>query len=100
MLKVVLIALVIVAAIYFVVAKTNIDNIGFRELKDGQPDAVLGVVVIVLTLALMAFLLFMPLHEGASLTGRVYLWGFASIGLAWGIAQLRRSKTRRRHETH
>ena len=100
MLKVVLIAVAIVAVIYFVVAKTNIESIGFRELKKGQPDTVLGVVVIVSTLALMAFLLFVPLREGASLTGRVYIWGFASIGLAWGLAQIRRSKSKRRHEPH
>ncbi len=100
MLKVVLIALVIVAGVYFLVAKTNIEAIGFRELKDGQPDTVMGVVVIVLTLVLMAFLLFVPPREGASLSGRVYLFGFASIGLAWGIAQVRRSKIRRRLEFH
>jgi hypothetical protein len=41
MLKVVLIALVVVAGLYFLVAKTNIEAIGFSELKRGQPDTVL-----------------------------------------------------------
>ncbi len=99
MLKVVLIALVVVAGLYFLVAKTNIEAIGFPELKRGQPDTVLGVVVIVLTLALMAFLLFAPLREGASLSGRIYLSGFALIGLAWGVNQLRRSGIGRRHRS-
>jgi hypothetical protein len=100
MLKMVLIALVVVAGLYFLVAKTKIEAIGFSELKRGQPDTVLGVVVIVLTLALMAFLLFVPPREGASLSSRIYLSGFALLGLAWGIDQLRRSRIRRRHKSH
>ena len=99
MLKVVFIAVVVVGALYFLVANTNIEAMGFRELKDGQPDTVLGVVAIILTLAVMAYLLFAPPREGTTLSSRAYLFGFACLGLVWGLDQLRRSKQRRRHRS-
>jgi len=95
MLKVLLSALVIVAGLYLLVAKTNIEAIGFREIREGEPDTVLGVVVIVLALALAAVLLFVPSPEGTSHSSKVYLWGYASIGVVWGVAQLRRRKSKR-----
>jgi hypothetical protein len=98
-LKAFLLALVIVTAMYLLVAKTKFGDIGFRELKEGEPDKALGAVVIVLSVALMAFLTLVPPREGATYSSRMYLWGYASLGLGWGSGQWRRSKSRRRRRS-
>ena len=83
------------ALLYLVVAKTLIGDIGFRPIKKGQPDVVLAYVAIVLSLGFLAWAAFVPSREGAAASSRIYLSGYALVGLGWGLGQLKRSKTRR-----
>ncbi len=99
MLKVLVLAAVLIGGLYLLVAKTRIEDIGFRELKDGEPDTALGVVVMILAVTLMGVLMFVPSREGAPPRARIHLWGLAAAGLAWGVTQLPRPKAKRRRRS-
>jgi hypothetical protein len=59
-----------------------------RSRKESEmlaPDATWGTIVVVLALAGLALIVFVPAREGASPSAKFYLAGFAVLFLAYGV---------------
>jgi hypothetical protein len=58
------------------------------------PDATWGTIVVVLALAGLAFIVFIPLREGASGSGKFYLAALDLLFLSYGIRHIVRARGR------
>jgi hypothetical protein len=93
MFKIVLIVIAIVAIIATVVMRTGIAASGFPQLQPGQPDRVLGVIAVFLSVALLAVTFLVPGREGAAPSGKFYLSSLALVGLGWGLNEVQKART-------
>jgi hypothetical protein len=68
-----------------------------RHRKDHDqlaPDATWGTIVVVLAVAGLAFIVFVPAREGASLSGKFYLTALDLLFLSYGIRHIVGARTR------
>ncbi|MEY2853262.1 MAG: hypothetical protein RL030_394 [Pseudomonadota bacterium] len=97
MLQIIAIGFAIVAVgLAIAVVVRPVDKWGFRAVLPGQPDVVMGTVALIGSALLTAFLLFVPVREGAAPSGKVYLAGLAVTGLTCGITQLSWARRQKR----
>jgi hypothetical protein len=92
MLTVLLITLAVTALIALVVARMDISKVGFRMLRGGEPDRVMGVIAIASSTALLVLAYWSQARGGptSSVDVALRMWGF--VGLGWGINELRKPR--------
>jgi hypothetical protein len=87
MLLVLFIAFAITAIVVAVVARLDMTKVGFRQLEKGEPDLVLGRIVIVLSVALVLANIRYG-RADAPRSATIMLNSYAAAGFWWGLAQV------------
>jgi hypothetical protein len=67
--------------------------------KEGDqlaPDATWGTIVVVLALAALAFIVFIPAREGASPSGKLYLTALDLLFLSYGVRHILGARARKK----
>ena len=65
-----------------------------KESDHLAPDATRGTIVVVLALAGLAFIVFVPTREGASLSGKFYLAALGLLFLSYGVRHILGARAR------